>query len=80
MADMTPQATQPRNAGRIFTIIAFVLAVIALFFLPPILGLAAVILGIIGAYRGDKPLGWYAAGAGVACAIIGMILGYLLTH
>ena len=35
----------------------------------------------IGAWAdelGDKPLGWYAAGAGAAGAIIGMILGAIV--
>ncbi|HEY0535506.1 MAG TPA: hypothetical protein VGD29_28315 [Actinoplanes sp.] len=71
----------PAHAGRtarICTILAFAFAVIALFFIPILFGLIAIILGVVAATRGDKPLGWYAAGAGAAGAIIGMILGAIV--
>jgi hypothetical protein len=72
MADM-PASTRPRsNAARICTILGFVFAVIAIFV--PFLGLVGLILGIVGAVLGDKPLGWYAAVASVAGAVLGMVL------
>ncbi|WP_262287405.1 hypothetical protein [Micromonospora sp. MA102] len=72
MADM-PASTRPRsNAARICTILGFVFAVIAIFV--PFLGLVGLILGIVGAVLGDKPLGWYAAVASVVGAILGMVL------
>ncbi|MFG2054994.1 hypothetical protein ACGFI9_13275 [Micromonospora sp. NPDC048930] len=78
MADM-PATTRPRgNAARICTILGFVFAVIAIFF--PFLGLVGLILGIVGAVLGDKPLGWYAAGASVVGAILGMVLAAVVLN
>jgi hypothetical protein len=80
---MVDPATNPVRAGvgrgaRICTIVAFAFAVIALFFIPILFGLLAIVLGIVAATQGDKPLGWYAAAAGGAGAIIGMILGAIV--
>ncbi|QLQ39897.1 hypothetical protein [Micromonospora robiginosa] len=72
MADVHATARPRSNAARICTIIGFVFAAIAIFV--PFLGLVGLILGIVGAVLGDKPLGWYAAAASVA----GAVLGYLL--
>lgn len=80
MADMHATARPRSNAARICTIIAFVFAVIAIFFLPPLFGLVGLVLGIVGAVLGDKPLGWYAAAASVAGAIIGMIIAYAILN
>ncbi|MGR6317944.1 hypothetical protein Q2K19_03145 [Micromonospora soli] len=72
MADM-PATTRPRgNAARICTILGFVFAAIAIFV--PFLGLVGLILGIVGAVLGDKPLGWYAAVA----SVVGAVLGYII--
>ncbi|MDO3700563.1 hypothetical protein Q3W71_02570 [Micromonospora sp. C28SCA-DRY-2] len=74
MADM-PSTARPRsNAARICTILGFVFAVLALLLNPIIFGVLGVILGVIGAVLGDKPLGWYAAVASVAGAVIGLVL------
>lgn len=78
MADIHAAARPRSTAARIFTIISFVFAAIAVFILPPVFGLIGVVLGIVGAVLGDKPLGWYAAAASVAGAVIGMILSYLI--
>ncbi|GAA3741885.1 hypothetical protein [Micromonospora maritima] len=72
MADIHATARPRSNAARICTIIAFVFAAIAIFV--PFLGLVGLILGIVGAVLGDKPLGWYAAVASVAGAVLGFIL------
>ncbi|MEU1686219.1 hypothetical protein [Micromonospora sp. NPDC005707] len=78
MADM-PASTRPRsNAARICTILGFVFAVIAIFV--PFLGLVGLILGIVGAVLGDKPLGWYAAVASVAGAVLGMVLAAVILN
>jgi hypothetical protein len=78
MADM-PANTRPRsNAARICTILGFVFAVIAIFV--PFLGLVGLILGIVGAVLGDKPLGWYAAAASVAGAVLGMVIAAALLN
>jgi len=80
MADMPATARPRSNAARICTILAFVFAVIAIFFLPPLFGLVGLILGIVGAVLGDKPLGWYAAAASVVGAVLGMIISYAILN
>ena len=74
----TPVPTGAGRTARICTIAAFACAVIALFLVPLLFGLIAIVLGVIAATQGDKPLGWYAAGAGAAGAVIGMILGAIV--
>lgn len=75
-------AARPRatSAARICTILAFVFAAVAIFFLPPLFGLVALILGIVGGALGDRPLGWYAAAAGVVGGALGMVLAALLMN
>ncbi|MEU5550899.1 hypothetical protein ABZ738_14125 [Micromonospora sp. NPDC047793] len=71
--------TRPRtNAARICTIAGFVFAGLALFLFPLLFGLVAVGLGVAGAVQGDKPLGWYAAGAGVAAILLNLVLAAAL--
>jgi hypothetical protein len=74
MADMTTPARRYSGGARVCTILAFVFAVVAILFLPILFGPAAIILGVVGGSMGDRPLGWYAAGAGA----VGMILGFVL--
>ena len=74
----TSGRSRNRTAARVCTILAFVFAVVAVFFIPILFGLAAVVLGVVGAVLGDKPLGWYAAGAGVLGGVIGVVLGALV--
>jgi len=57
-----------------------VFAVLAVLLSPLIFGLLGLILGIVGAVLGDKPLGWYAAGASVAGAVLGVIIASALTN
>ena len=81
MVDPAANPPAPVRAGRgarVCTILAFVFAVIALFFIPILFGVVAIVLGIVAAMQGDKPLGWYAAAAGAAGGIIGMILGAIV--
>ena len=73
-----PAPVRKRRGARYCTIAAFACAVIALFLFPPVFAVAAVVLGVLGATQGDKPLGWYATAAGVAGGIIGMILGAIV--
>ncbi|MDR7274506.1 hypothetical protein [Catenuloplanes atrovinosus] len=63
------------STARVFTIAAFVCAVVALLFAPLAFALAAIVLGAVGSYLGDRPLGWYAMGAGG----LALLLGYLFT-
>ncbi|MCW3813410.1 hypothetical protein ONA91_02915 [Micromonospora sp. DR5-3] len=80
MADMPATARPRSSAARVCTILAFVFAVIAIFFLPPLFGLVGLILGIVGAVLGDKPLGWYAAAASVVGAVLGMVIAAALLN
>jgi hypothetical protein len=79
---MTDYSTPARatTGARICTILGFVFAVVAILLLPPIFGLAALVLGIVGGALGDRPLGWYAAAAGVIGAVVGMVLAYTLVR
>jgi len=74
----TPVPTGAGRTPRNSTNAALAGAVIALFLVPLLFGLIAIVLGVIAATQGDKPLGWYAAGAGAAGAVIGMILGAIV--
>jgi hypothetical protein len=75
---MTEYSTpaRPATSARICTILGFVLAVVAILFLPPVFGLGGLFLGLVGGALGDRPMGWYAAGAAVIGAVIGMVLAY----
>ena len=75
---MSPAPADVGRTARICTILAFAFAVIALFLVPLLFGVIAIALGAVAATQGDKPLGWYAAGAGAAGAIIGMVLGAIV--
>ncbi len=80
------QVTTPRaarsgvSAARVCTILGFVFAAVAILFFPPLFGLAGLVLGIIGGAMGDRPLGWYAAAAGVAGGALGMVLAAMLVN
>lgn len=63
--------------GRALSIIAFVLAGVALLFLPPLFMIVGVILSIIAITKGDS-LGKWALGASVAGGVLGMIIGVLV--
>lgn len=59
--------------GRGFTIVGFVLAAAAVFFVPIALGPAAAIFGGVGYAKGDK-LGMWALVAGIVATIAGFAL------
>ena len=63
--------------GRTFTIIGFICAAVAVFFLPIVLGPAAIILGLVGRSKGD-PLGTWAAVAGAVALVVGLVLGAMV--
>ncbi len=80
MTEMS-SARPSSSAARVCTIIGFVFAVLAVFFLPPVFGVIALVLGIVGGALGDRPLGWWAAAAGVIGGALGMILAaVILSH
>ncbi|MFJ8577637.1 hypothetical protein [Micromonospora sp. NPDC093277] len=76
----TQATARPHNAARVCTILAFVFAVLAIFIVPPLFALVGLVLGIVGATRGDKPLGWYGAAAAVVGGIIGLVIAYAVHH
>ncbi|WP_249998068.1 hypothetical protein [Actinoplanes sp. M2I2] len=79
---MTQVTTRRRSisGARVCTILAFVFAAVAVFFVPVVFGLAALVLGLVGGFLGDRPLGWYAAAAGVAGGVIGVVLSALILN
>ena len=68
-----PQAPDP-SAGRGFTIGAFVCAVVALLILPPVFGIAGIVLGSVGKNKGD-PLGKTAMIVSAVCMVVGFAIG-----
>jgi hypothetical protein len=38
------------------------------------------VLGLVGGYLGDRPLGWYAAAAGVLGGALGFVLGAIVLN
>lgn len=70
-------ATEPTSAapeGRTLTIVAFVLAALAVLFLPIILGPAAAICAGVAMSKGD-PLAKWALVTAIVCTIAGMAIG-----
>ncbi|MFI5932287.1 hypothetical protein [Actinoplanes sp. NPDC051494] len=68
------------SGARVCTIVGFVFAALAILFFPPLFALVAVVLGAVGGYLGDRPLGWYAAAAGVAGGVLGLILAAVVLN
>lgn len=75
-AYQAPPTPDP-SAGRGFTIGAFVCAVIALIILPPVFGIAGIVLGSVGKSKGD-PLGKTAMIVSAVCLALGMVIGAVL--
>jgi hypothetical protein len=78
MSNTDPLSSRPasatRNQGRPFTITGFVLAAVAVFIVPIILGPLGAIFGGIGYARGDRRLGLWAVVAGIVATILGLVL------
>jgi len=78
---MTSPATTTQHSGaRILTIISFVLGVIALFFVPIVLGPVGAVLGFVGMARGDRPLGMWAGIWCIVATILGLVLAVVVMH
>lgn len=74
-----PPPKERHGTARTLSIVGFVLAGIAVLFAPLLFGLAAIVLGVIAHTKGD-PLGRWVVAAGVAGALLGMLLiGLLLS-
>lgn len=71
---MATSTARSISAARICTIVSFVFAVLALLLNPILFGVVGLVLGVVGAVLGDKPLGWYAAGANVAAMLLSMLI------
>ena len=69
-----PSTTQ---LGRGWTVASFVCAVIALVFLPIVIGPLGAVLGYVGYRKGD-PLGRWAMIASIAALVLGMVLGFIV--
>lgn len=69
----------PSSTARTLTVIAFVLAAIAVFFLPPVFGIAGIVCASIAMVKGDA-LGKWALTASIAGLVIGMVLAYVVLH
>jgi hypothetical protein len=78
MSQAATPHSHPVTAARVCSIVAFVLAAIAVLFFPIIFGPGAIILGVIGYTTGDRVLGKWAIVAGVAGTILGFLLAYLV--
>jgi hypothetical protein len=76
----SPATTSQHSHARILTIISFVLGVLAIVFVPIVLGPVGAVLGFVGMARGDKPLGMWAGIWCIAATILGMVLGALVIH
>jgi uncharacterized membrane protein HdeD (DUF308 family) len=76
----TTPRTRPASAARVCTILAFVFAAVAVLFFPLLFGLVALVLGVVGGVLGDRPLGWYAAAAGVLGGVLGTVLAAALLN
>jgi hypothetical protein len=73
----THEAGPVAGGVRAMSILGFVFGGVAVFLIPPLFGLAGLILGIIAKVKGD-PLGlWAAIVAGVGL-VVGMILGVMV--
>lgn len=69
-----PLGRPRRQDAQVFSIIAFVFAVIAVLVYPIVFGAAAIILGLVGRLRGER-LATRAILAGVAGLVLGLLIG-----
>lgn len=73
MATRTPVS----SAARVCSILGIVFGVVAVVFYPIIVGVAAIVLALIGYTRGDRRLGRTAVIVAVAGTVLGFLLAYL---
>jgi hypothetical protein len=75
MTNTAHENSTDSNSARILSIVGAVLAVVALLFVPIVLGPIGAILGFIAYSKGDKPFGLYVGIGAIVATIIGMALG-----
>jgi hypothetical protein len=66
------------SGTRAMSIVGIVLGVIAIFFLPIILGPIGAVLGFVAYNKGDKPLGLWVGIGCIAATVVGMVLGAIV--
>jgi hypothetical protein len=76
----SPATTSQHSHARILTIISFVLGVLAIVFVPIVLGPVGAVLGFVGMARGDKPLGMWAGIWCIVATILGLVLAVVALH
>jgi membrane protein DedA with SNARE-associated domain len=69
--------TTTSSTGRTLTYVAFACAGIAVFFLPPLFGIAGIICAAIAMSKRDALAKW-ALTASIAGMVVGMVLGYVV--
>lgn len=67
----------PSSDTRIYIILGFIFAGLALLVCPPGFGIAAIVMGVIAKSKGDN-MGVWVIVAGVACLVIGATIGAVL--
>jgi hypothetical protein len=72
-----PEASRRASATPVLPIISFVLSAVALFFLPIVFGIAAIVLAAISLSRRER-LAKVALAVAILATVIGMALGFLL--
>ncbi|GAB6902014.1 hypothetical protein [Kineosporia succinea] len=73
----TPLATTSTKQSNVLSIVSFVLSALAVFLLPIIFGVAAIICGGVAVSRKER-LGVTALTVSVVATILGFALGYLV--
>lgn len=69
-----PTRSPISHPGRTQAILGIISAVIAVLFVPPVFGIAGIVLGVIARNKGDKTLGLVAIMLSAVLMVIGMIL------
>lgn len=77
MAEENKPISEKKNPGKTLAILGIVSGGIAFAFLPPLFGIAGIILGSFAVKKGNKQLGWAAVGISIAGFVVGIILGWL---
>lgn len=75
-AEQQPPATA-QNRSNTLSIIGIVCGVVALLFIPPLFGIAGIVLGIVGRSKGER-LATVAIVVAAVGLVVGMILGYVV--
>lgn len=75
-----PAEIAPEHPGRVQGIIGIVCAVISLGLLPPLFGMAGIILGVLALKKGQRNLGLIAIILSAIFMVIGIIIGVAVSN